>query len=102
MNISSVITEAGIEVQRNHFDLLSASAFSGATTHPFATDPADHCETPYEAYEHISPFLNKVWKRLAKHLRKNPSEVLIYDPYFCEGSMKEHLRKLGFNNVYNK
>mmetsp|Transcript_16362 Transcript_16362/g.41753 ORF Transcript_16362/g.41753 Transcript_16362/m.41753 type:complete len:360 (-) Transcript_16362:24-1103(-) len=34
---------------------------------------------------------------------KNPKEALrIYDPFFCEGSCKEHLATLGFTDVYNK
>eukprot|EP00873_Tetraselmis_striata_P026462 jgi/Tetstr1/446726/TSEL_034214.t1 len=65
---------------------------------PFDTDPTDHCETPFEAYRDIEPFLF----RAAQALGKSKEELLIYDPYFCEGSMVAHLRKLGFPRVYNR
>jgi hypothetical protein len=49
-----------------------------------------------EAYETVAPFL----KRLESNdCRKN---LAIYDPYFCNGAVCEHLNRLGFDNVYNK
>lgn len=62
------------------------------------TDEGDHCETPLEAYAHIAPLLHVLCARLGKA----PSALRIYDPYFCEGRMAEHLLSLGFSNVYNK
>lgn len=61
-------------------------------------DDADHCETPFKAYRDIEPFLFA----LAKALKRTKGELKIYDPYFCEGSMKAHLRALGFESVYNE
>ncbi|EKX35093.1 hypothetical protein GUITHDRAFT_90353 [Guillardia theta CCMP2712] len=66
--------------------------------HSFETTDADHAETPREAYEHILPLLHK----MAEAASKKPSELRIYDPFFCTGSMKRHLASLGFTNVYNK
>lgn len=66
--------------------------------HPFEVDPDDHCETPPVAYQHIAPILNT----LAKGLGKEPSELEIYDPYFCAGGVIRRLGDLGFTNVYNK
>ena len=68
------------------------------TEHLFETEPGDHAETPYEAYEHIAPLLN----RLARRLDKTPSALRIYDPYYCEGGMLKHMRQLGFESVYNR
>jgi len=64
----------------------------------FDTDPTDHCETPFEAYRDIEPFLF----RIAHSLGKSKGELSIYDPYYCEGSMVKHLHKLGFRSIYNK
>lgn len=66
--------------------------------YPYTVEKDDHCESPFEAYEHIATSLTKI----AKALNKDIGSLAIYDPYFCEGSMVEHLRKLGFTNVYNK
>ena len=62
-----------------------------------ASDPADDCETPYEAYKHIAPLLQK----LAQRLKKPKHELKIWDPYFCNGAVREHLASLGFPNVHN-
>ena len=65
---------------------------------PFTADNDDHCETSPTAYTHIVPILHL----LAKQLNKTPSELQIYDPYYCAGGMATHLHKLCFHNVYNK
>ena len=65
--------------------------------HPFEVDAADHCETPFQAYQDIEPFLF----RIALALKKPKEKLRIYDPYFCEGSVAKHLARLGFTNVYN-
>ena len=67
-------------------------------SYPYVVDAADHCETPVEAYSHISGLL----QALAQSLGKARSSLRIYDPYFCEGGMVERLRALGFENVYNR
>eukprot|EP00959_Pyramimonas_sp_CCMP1952_P339875 7117950-Pyramimonas_sp.AAC.1 len=67
--------------------------------YPFAvTDVGDHAETPIEAYQHIAPLLT----RLAKRLGTTPEALRIYDPFFCEGRMKQHMAALGFKSVYNR
>ena len=66
--------------------------------HPFEVDAADHCETPFAAYQDVEPFLFRV----ALALRKPKEKLRIYDPYFCEGSVAKHLARLGFTNVYNE
>ena len=65
--------------------------------HPFEVDAADHCETPFSAYQDIEPFLFRV----ALALKKPKEKLRIYDPYFCEGSVAKHLARLGFTDVYN-
>ena len=44
--------------------------------HPFEVDAADHCETPFAAYQDIEPFLFRV----ALALRKPKEKLRIYDP----------------------
>lgn len=61
---------------------------------PFSTDPDDHCESPIEAYRDIVSLLEQ--------LEEYNTSLSIYDPYYCNGSMKIHLKDLGFPKVYNE
>ena len=82
-----------------HLSLKSeATTPVSSSSHPFQVDAADHCETPFQAYQDIEPFLF----RIALALKKPKEKLRIYDPYFCEGSVAKHLSRLGFTNVYNK
>ena len=65
---------------------------------PYPTDPDDHCETPQIAYEDILPLLHKV----AKLCKVSSSDLSIYDPYYCNGTVIKNLNSLGFPKVYNK
>lgn len=58
----------------------------------------DHFETPLRAYEDIEAPLTVI----AKGLNLSRHELKIFDPYFCRGSVKKHLQKLGFSQVYNE
>ena len=58
-------------------------------------DDDDHCESPLEAYQDILPLLEYFCRN------KPGASVAIYDPYYCDGSVKRHLNDLGFSNVYN-
>ena len=58
----------------------------------------DHFETPREAYQDISRALTMI----SEALGREPSQLRIYDPYYCQGSVKRHLASLGFTNVYNE
>lgn len=64
---------------------------------PFTPNPADHCETPFEAYQDLAPVL----KFLSGALGKNPSSLRIYDPYYCDGAVRRHLDRLGLPHVHN-
>lgn len=66
--------------------------------HAFACDEDDHAETPLDAYEDVVPFLSQV----AKMLGKRNDELIVYDPYFCNGAVKLHLGQLGFPRVINE
>lgn len=72
--------------------------FKPASLWNFAVDYNDHFETPPVAYKDISPVLHA----LAAYAKKEPANLTIYDPYWCEGSMVSHLKNLGFANVINK
>uniref|UniRef100_A0A6U6BWP0 Uncharacterized protein n=1 Tax=Guillardia theta TaxID=55529 RepID=A0A6U6BWP0_GUITH len=65
---------------------------------PYEIDDADHAETPAEAYADISHVLEYV----AGILKKDNNTVKIYDPYYCNGSVKKRLMRQGFPNVYNE
>lgn len=66
--------------------------------YPFEVDDDDHCETPIEAFADIAVLLEKY----AMELNKTKESLIIYDPYFCEGSSSLRLKSLGFPQVYNK
>lgn len=78
--------------------LDDASKENGGREFPYESNPSDHCETPREAYVDIAPILE--W--LARGLGKKKEDLAIYDPYFCNGAVKRHLKSLGFPNVYNE
>lgn len=43
-------------------DAESTPATASFEQHPFETDPGDHAETPFEAYQHIEPLLARLAK----------------------------------------
>jgi hypothetical protein len=63
----------------------------------FDADWHDHCETPFDAFRDIEPLLF----RIAQALGRTKETLRIYDPYFCEGTMRAHLARLGFTDVHN-
>ncbi|KAI8474257.1 MAG: hypothetical protein J3K34DRAFT_145652 [Monoraphidium minutum] len=75
-----------------------ASQQAPPAKHPFETDPGDHAETPFEAYQHVEPLL----ARLATRLGTTKAELKVYDPFYCEGRMVEHMAALGFDSVTNR
>ena len=66
-------------------------------THAFEVDPDDHCETSPEAHGNVINFLAKIAERVGKR----PSDLVIYDPYYCAGGTKRSFATLGFKNVIN-
>ena len=65
---------------------------------PFVTDFNDHFETSRLALEHITPLLH----HLSALLRKKPSDLIIYDPFYCKGSIVETYRSMGFSTVIHR
>lgn len=64
----------------------------------FAAEYNDHFETPVSAYADVSPVLQCI----AEELGKSKEELVIYDPYYCKGSMVSHMAGLGYTNVINR
>ncbi|EKX53412.1 hypothetical protein GUITHDRAFT_46531, partial [Guillardia theta CCMP2712] len=64
----------------------------------FSVEHQDHCETPGEAYDDIVPVLLAI----ASNIGKRADELMIYDPYYCNGLVAQNLRDRGFQHVYNK
>ena len=77
----------------------TTTAGTAPQLYPFPVDTADHCETPYEAYEDIDAVL-----KTTLHLVNNKSkhDIQLYDSYYCAGSFVEHMKNLGYSNVYNR
>jgi hypothetical protein len=65
--------------------------------HAFDVDQADHCETPFRAYQDILPVLDQI----AKSCGKERQNLIIYDPYYCDGGIISKLKSLGCPNVIN-
>jgi len=76
----------------------SGGGGGGKIVYNFDADEADCCETPAVAYRHMAPVL----RRIAEELGKSPSELRIYDPYYCAGAVISNLNQLGFASVYNQ
>ncbi|KAL7487849.1 hypothetical protein ACHAW6_013424 [Cyclotella cf. meneghiniana] len=76
----------------------ASTASSPHGHHAFEANPLDHCETPLCAYQHIQPVL----KHIAQKLNVPPFQLRIWDPYYCDGTVKRHLAYLGFDNVINQ
>ncbi|GLC44227.1 hypothetical protein PLESTB_000754800 [Pleodorina starrii] len=64
----------------------------------FEVDYNDHFETSKEAVQDIEPILHV----LSKKLKKSPSKLAIYDPFFCKGGIRRHYEQLGFNNFIHR
>ena len=62
----------------------------------FTVDYNDHFETPLVAYTDILPML----LTLAESLGKLPKDLVIYDPYYCQGGMVQMLNGMGFPKVF--
>lgn len=77
--------------------LFKVTTIASTIKFPFDTSSEDHCETPQIAYEDIGPVLSF----LAESIGKSRETVQIWDPYYCAGSVKVRLGKLGFTNVRN-
>lgn len=66
--------------------------------HTFETNALDHCcETTSEAYAHVCSFPKVV--AAAQRPPKPAKELKIWDPYYCNGSMKRIFQELGFTNI---
>lgn len=73
---------------------------------PFPVNANDHCESPFESYRDIAPLLELLSSSSRgsdnnNNNNKSSSSYRIYDPYYCNGAVQQHLSKLGFPNVYN-
>lgn len=64
----------------------------------FQVDDTDHCETPIQAYKDLLPVLD----RIAKSLNKKRSNLVVYDPYYCDGGVEKKLNSYGFSTVINR
>ena len=67
---------------------------NGVPFHPFKTEFGDHFSTSNVALCDFVPVL--------KCLRDERREFRVYDPYYCDGSVKQRLKDLGFPNVIHE
>ena len=52
--------------------------------------------------DHTHAHFSSHYLDIAHQIGKTPSNLQIYDPYYCAGTVVQHLNKLGFENVYNQ
>jgi hypothetical protein len=69
----------------------------------FPATEDDHCETGADAYADIGPVLRIVAEMLGKRVPSPaaPSDLAVWDPYFCAGAVTRHLAAQGFPRVHN-
>ncbi|KAJ1452778.1 hypothetical protein M885DRAFT_525963 [Pelagophyceae sp. CCMP2097] len=91
------VRAAVVAADRAKVDAKNAIGANNLAALPFPSECDDHCESPPEAYADIASVLDLV----ATALGKTRATLLIYDPYFCAGAMKQHLSGLGFTSVRN-
>jgi len=66
----------------------------------FEVDYNDHFETPLLAFADLLPYLQKVGEQLSPP--KAVGELVLYDPYWCQGRMRALLHSLGVRHVINE
>jgi len=66
----------------------------------FEVDYNDHFETPLLAFADLLPYLKKLGEQL--NPPKAVGELVLYDPYWCQGRMRELLHSLGVRHVINE
>jgi hypothetical protein len=64
----------------------------------FQVEYNDHFETPLQAYVDLV----QVLKQAADDLGKPLEELIVYDPYYCEGRMVSLFLQLGIRQVINR
>ena len=79
------ISPHGGSLTRRDFQIHLSNQF------PWRSAPGDHFETPSWVLGVMLPFLKKVWKR-----------PVIYDPFYCMGTVATHWRKMGVSCHHQK
>lgn len=64
----------------------------------FEVEYNDHFETPQQAYVDLL----QVLKHAAKDVGKSLGDLIVYDPYYCNGRVVSLLNNLGIQNVINQ
>jgi len=77
---------------------LPANKKTKSSKWPFPTDYLDHFETSLDAIKDIEPML----VRLAHALGKSKAQLVVYDPYFCQGGIRKHYEALGLMNLVHE
>ena len=67
-------------------------------TYCFRADYNDHFETPKQAYKDLDPCLALL---CAAYIKKDKTDSIIYDPYYCQGRVVTYLHEFGYPNVIN-
>jgi hypothetical protein len=79
--------------------------WKGSASYPYETDYNDHFETPVVAYEDVAVFLDWVnsTKTDSPHCsNNNRSDLILYDPYYCQGRTARLFQELGFTNIIHE
>lgn len=78
----------------NPLQNITKKTRKGIPFHPFKSDFGDHFSTSNVALRDFVPVL--------RALSENRRPLRVYDPFYCDGSVKVRLKELGFPNVIHE
>ena len=82
--------------------------WKGNSNFDYAVDYNDHFETPIVAYQDIIPLIEALTMTTTTTTTTtsttecNNDDIIIYDPYYCNGRTKSILHSLGFQRVVHE
>lgn len=89
-----------VKIQDKSANVKASSLPASAKPWNFVVDYNDHFETPKKAYEDLlTAILDPLFET---SLQKPRGEVIVYDPYYCQGNMVQYLRELSFQHIINR
>jgi hypothetical protein len=99
----------------NHDDESNTNTNNYQHHFSFPTNPLDHCETPKAAYQHVEKFLEVLFgfgnsgnvnsnsnsSSASAAAAIGKKDICIWDPFYCNGTVKKLFLEMGFPNVKN-
>lgn len=77
---------------------MPGHASGGRDSYPYEVDYNDHFETSLRAVQDVAVVLH----HLCRVTGKAPSQLAVYDPFYCQGGIRRHYEALGFTNFIHR